>query len=39
MGEYASRAPEWGSEPVKWIGREVEFLKTWEAERMTDRLF
>jgi Ser/Thr protein kinase RdoA (MazF antagonist) len=39
MGEYASRAPEWGSEPVKWIAREAEFLNTWEAERMTDRLF
>jgi Ser/Thr protein kinase RdoA (MazF antagonist) len=38
MGEYASRAPEWGSEPVKWITREVDFLKAWEAERMTDRL-
>ena len=39
MGEYASRAPEWGSEPVKWIAREVDFLKAWEVERMTDRLF
>jgi Ser/Thr protein kinase RdoA (MazF antagonist) len=38
MGEYASRAPEWGSEPVKWITREVDFLKAWEAERMSDRL-
>jgi Ser/Thr protein kinase RdoA (MazF antagonist) len=39
MGEYASRAREWGSEPVSWIAREVEFLKAWEAERMADRLF
>ena len=39
MGEYASRVREWGSEPVSWIGREVEFLKTFEAERLADRLF
>ena len=39
MGEYASRAREWGSEPVSWIAREVEFLKAWEAERLADRLF
>jgi Ser/Thr protein kinase RdoA (MazF antagonist) len=39
MGEYASRAREWGSEPVSWIAREVGFLKTWEAEHLTDRLF
>jgi Ser/Thr protein kinase RdoA (MazF antagonist) len=39
MGEYASRVREWGTEPVQWIAREVEFLKTWETERVTDRLF
>ena len=39
MGEYASRVREWGSEPVSWIAREIEFLKTWEAERLADRLF
>ena len=39
MGEYASRAREWGSEPVNWIAREIGFLKTWEAERLADRLF
>jgi Ser/Thr protein kinase RdoA (MazF antagonist) len=38
MGEYASRAPEWGSEPVDWINREIEFLKGWETERVADRL-
>lgn len=38
MGEYASRAQEWGSESVKWISREREFLETWEAERLADRL-
>jgi Ser/Thr protein kinase RdoA (MazF antagonist) len=39
MGEYASRVREWGSEPVSWIGREIEFLKAWEAERLANRLF
>lgn len=39
MGEYASRVREWGVEPVSWIAREVEFLKTWETERVADRLF
>lgn len=38
MGEYASRAREWGSELVDWIARELEFLKSWEAERLADRL-
>jgi Ser/Thr protein kinase RdoA (MazF antagonist) len=39
MGEYASRAREWGSEPVQWIIREVAFLKTWEEQRLEGRLF
>jgi hypothetical protein len=39
MGEYASRVREWGVEPVSWIAREVEFLKTWETEHVADRLF
>jgi Ser/Thr protein kinase RdoA (MazF antagonist) len=39
MGEYASRAREWGSEPVGWIAREIPFLKTWETERLCGRLF
>jgi hypothetical protein len=39
MGEYASRAREWGSEPVSWIARELEFLRSWEDERLADRLF
>lgn len=39
MGEYASRAQEWGSNSVGWIAREVDFLRTWENERFTDRLF
>jgi len=39
MGEYASRAGEWGSESIKWIARELDFLRGWEAERLADRLF
>jgi Ser/Thr protein kinase RdoA (MazF antagonist) len=39
MGEYASRAPEWGSEPVNWITRELQFLQGWEEERLANRLF
>jgi hypothetical protein len=39
MGEYASRAREWDSEPVNWITRELEVLKSWEAERLASRLF
>lgn len=39
MGEYASRAREWGSEPVSWIARELEFLRNWEDERLADRPF
>ena len=41
MGEYASRAREWGREPVSWREnlREIEFLKAWEAQYLRDRLF
>ncbi|MGJ4953733.1 phosphotransferase enzyme family protein [Bradyrhizobium sp. HKCCYLS20291] len=38
MGEHASRAREWGSEPVRWITREREYLESWEAERLSGRL-
>lgn len=39
MGEYASRAQEWGSHSVGWIAREVDFLKAWETEKFSNRLF
>jgi len=39
MGERASRAQEWGSEPVSWDARDFEFLRSWEAERLAGRLF
>jgi Ser/Thr protein kinase RdoA (MazF antagonist) len=38
MGEYASRRKEWGTEPVGWIAREIEFLKAWEAKQTAERL-
>jgi Ser/Thr protein kinase RdoA (MazF antagonist) len=38
MGEYASRAREWGSEPVSWLEGEIDFLKAWEAERLVGRM-
>jgi Ser/Thr protein kinase RdoA (MazF antagonist) len=39
MGEYASRAQEWGSNSVGWIAREAGFLRAWETEQFNDRLF
>ena len=39
MGEYASRAREWGSNSVGWITEGVTFLRTWETERLLGRLF
>ena len=38
MGEYASRAQEWGSNAVGWVATEANFLKTWETEQFVDRL-
>lgn len=39
MGEYASRAQEWGSNCVGWIAQEANFLRTLETEQFNDRLF
>ncbi|WFU06299.1 phosphotransferase (plasmid) [Rhizobium sp. CB3171] len=39
MGEYASRAQEWGDNAVGWVAREANFLRTWESEQLVDRLF
>ncbi|WJR65375.1 phosphotransferase [Neorhizobium sp. CSC1952] len=39
MGEYATRANEWGSNTVSWIAREANFLKTWQTEQLVNRLF
>ena len=41
MGEMAGRLHEWGSEGLSaaWLDRQVEFLRSWEAERLSGRLF
>ena len=39
MGEYGGRVGEWGTEPISWIGREVDFLRGWEEDRLGTRLF
>ncbi len=36
MGEYASRAPEWGSNTVGWIAREANFLRTGRPQQFVD---
>ncbi|CAL80123.1 putative Phosphotransferase enzyme family [Bradyrhizobium sp. ORS 278] len=38
MGEQASRAREWGSENVRWVTQQRDFLEGWEAEQLVDRL-
>ncbi|CCD90538.1 putative Phosphotransferase enzyme family [Bradyrhizobium sp. ORS 375] len=38
MGEQASRSPEWGSENVRWVTQQRDFLEGWEAEHGADRL-
>lgn len=38
MGEQASRSREWGSEPVRWVTTQCEFLEAWESDRLADRL-
>lgn len=40
VGEMAGRLAEWGSEGMStaWLDREVTFLRSWEAERLSDRL-
>ena len=40
MGEYCQPRARIGvANPVNWIARELEFLKSWEAERLANRLF
>ncbi|CCE02030.1 phosphotransferase [Bradyrhizobium sp. STM 3809] len=38
MGEQASRAREWGSENVRWVTQQRDFLEGWEAEQLAGRL-
>jgi Ser/Thr protein kinase RdoA (MazF antagonist) len=39
MGEYAGRVAEWGTESMTWLGLQEEFLRTWEAEKLSPSLF
>jgi hypothetical protein len=39
MGEYAGRVAEWGTENMAWLGRQEEFLRAWEAEKLSPGLF
>jgi Ser/Thr protein kinase RdoA (MazF antagonist) len=36
LGEYASRINEWGSErlPAAWLLKELDFMRSWERERL-----
>jgi Ser/Thr protein kinase RdoA (MazF antagonist) len=36
MGEYASRIHEWGRQavPADWIGRQLDFMLSWEQEKL-----
>ena len=39
MGNYASRTLEWGSELVsaKWVTRQLEYMQSWEHEKLLSR--
>jgi Ser/Thr protein kinase RdoA (MazF antagonist) len=38
LSEHASRAPEWGSEPVSYIPKEISFLRKWDEVQLSGRL-
>ncbi len=38
MGEYAGRVAEWGTTTMTWLGRQEEFLRAWEVEKMSPGL-
>jgi Ser/Thr protein kinase RdoA (MazF antagonist) len=38
MGEYAGRVAEWGTESMAWLDQQVEYLRTWEAEKLSPGL-
>jgi len=39
MPAYAGRVAEWGTESMTWLGLQEEFLRTWEAEKLSPSLF
>jgi hypothetical protein len=40
LGEWASRIPEWGSHavPADWIATQLDFMLTWEREKLAPGL-
>ncbi len=39
MGEYAAGSTGWGTQWLNgWSNRQIEFLKNWEAERLSNPL-
>ena len=38
MGEYAGRVAEWGTETMAWLGQQEQFLRAWEAEKLSPGL-
>src|ERR1700733_4917394 len=38
MGEYAGRVAEWGTASMTWLGQQEEFLRAWEAEKLSPSL-
>jgi hypothetical protein len=38
MGEYAGRVAEWGTTSMTWLGQQQEFLRAWEAEKLSPSL-
>jgi hypothetical protein len=39
MGEFAGRAAEWGTASMAWIDQQADFLRAWEAEKLSPGLF
>jgi Ser/Thr protein kinase RdoA (MazF antagonist) len=38
MGEYAGRVAEWGTTSMSWLGQQEDFLRGWEAEKLSPSL-
>jgi Ser/Thr protein kinase RdoA (MazF antagonist) len=38
MGEYAGRLGEWGGQSLAWLDKQMDFLREWEAERLSPGL-
>jgi Ser/Thr protein kinase RdoA (MazF antagonist) len=39
MGEYAGRVAQWGTTAASWLEQQQDFLRTWEAEKLSSGLF